>query len=78
MPLHRAVTRVRLLPETEAWAARMQKAGAIVQYIVLLQEPVRAAGRCYWTVDTSAGGRAWRRFYVSPDGKHLLRRNSAR
>ena len=72
MPLRRAVTRVMTLPQTTAWAREMHKAGELVQYIVLLQQPVRAAGRCYWTVETLAQGKLWRRFYVTPDGKHVL------
>jgi hypothetical protein len=72
MPLRRAVTRVELLPETDAWARHMHKSGAVVQYAVLLDETVREAGRCYWTVEVRAEGKLWRRFYVSPDGKRIL------
>jgi hypothetical protein len=32
MPLHRAITRVKLLPETEAWAKAEHKQGVVVQY----------------------------------------------
>jgi hypothetical protein len=35
---------VKFLPETEAWAASMHKAGAVVQYALRLDEP-RRAGR---------------------------------
>ena len=72
MPLHRAVTRVKLLPETEAWAAAAHKAGAVVQYALSLDREWRRAGRCYWTVEARAEGSTWRRFYVSPDGRSVL------
>lgn len=72
MPLRRAVTKVQLLPETEAWASYLHKTGAIVQYALLLEEPLRHAGRCYWTIEAIAHGKVWRRFYVTPDGKRLL------
>src|SRR5688572_8369850 len=49
MPLRRAVTKVKLLPQTEAWAARMHKAGSAVQYALLLERTLEQAGRCYWT-----------------------------
>ena len=41
MPLRRAVTKVRMLPEIEAWSAAAQKAGAAVQYAVLLEQTLR-------------------------------------
>jgi hypothetical protein len=72
MPLRRAVTRVKLLPETEAWAAAMHKTGAVVQYALWLDREWHQGGRCYWTVEARAEGRTWRRFYVSPDGKSVL------
>ena len=72
MPLRRAVTRVELLPETEAWAGAVRKDGAVVHYAVLLEETLSSAGRCYWTVEARAEGKLWRRFFVSPDGKNLL------
>jgi len=70
MPLRRAVTKVRMLPEIEA----MQKAGAAVQYALLLEQTLRSEGRCYWTIEVRADGKTWRTFYVSPDGKKLLRK----
>jgi hypothetical protein len=73
MPLRRAVTKVKLLPETEAWAAAVHKSGAVVQYALLLDREWRKDGRCYWTVEARAEGSAWRRFYVSPDGKRVVR-----
>jgi len=72
MPLHRAVTKVKLLPETEAWAAELHKEGAVVQYALMLDREWRKDGRCYWTVEARAEGKTWRRFYVTPDGKRLV------
>jgi hypothetical protein len=72
MPLRRAVTKVKLLPETAAWSAYIHKTGAVVQYALLLEEQFEHAGRCYWTVEAIAEGKVWRRFYVTPDGKRLL------
>ncbi|OGA61621.1 MAG: hypothetical protein A3G81_07240 [Betaproteobacteria bacterium RIFCSPLOWO2_12_FULL_65_14] len=73
MPLRRAVGKVKFLPETEAWASRVHKTGAVVQYALLLDQPKRDKGRCYWPVEVRAEGKLWRRFYVSPDGKTLLK-----
>ena len=70
--MHRAITRVKLLPETEAWAAYLHKTGVVVQYALLLEQELRQDGRCYWTVEAIAEGRLWRRFYVTPDGQRLL------
>ena len=72
MPLRRAVTRIQLLPETEAWARAERKDGVVVHYAVLLEETLQSEGRCYWTVEARAAGKLWRRFYVSPDGKSIL------
>ena len=72
MPLHRAITRVKLLPETEAWAKAEHKQGTIVQYALLLEETRQSRGRCYWTVEARAEGGLWRRFYVTPDGKSMF------
>lgn len=72
MPLRRAVTKVRMLPETEAWSSHMHKTGAIVHYAVLLEEAVIAAGRCYWTVEVRTGDKLWRRFLVTPDGNRII------
>lgn len=68
MPLHRAVTRVKLMPETEAWAKTQR---SVVQYALFLEETRQARGRCYWTLEVRAEGKVWRRFYVSPDGKSV-------
>ena len=72
LPLRRAVTKVKLLPETEAWAAAAHKTGAVVQYALSLDREWHRGGRCYWTVEARAEGSTWRRFYVSPDGKRVL------
>jgi len=72
MPLHRAVTRVKLLPQTEAWAAAARKDGGVVQYALSLDHDVLRDGRCYWTVEARLRGATWRRFYVTPDGAGLL------
>jgi hypothetical protein len=69
MPLRRAVTRVKHLPETEAWARAQE---AAVQYALLLDRTRQSRGRCYWTVEVRAQGKVWRRFYVTPDGKEML------
>lgn len=67
MPMRRAVTKVRLLPEVEAMGRTMA-----LQYLLKLDEPVRQAGKCYWPVEVRAEGRLWRRYLVSPDGKKIL------
>jgi hypothetical protein len=69
MPLHRAVTRVKLLPEIDAWAKAQT---AAVQYAVLLDRTRQLRGRCYWMVEVRAEGKVWRRFYVAPDGKSVV------
>jgi hypothetical protein len=74
LPLRRAVTKVRLLPEIEAWSAAARKAGAAVQYALLLEQTLHSGGRCYWTIEVRADGETWRTFHVSPDGKKLLRK----
>ena len=74
MPLRRAVSKVKFLPETEAWARAMQKNGTVVHYAVLLDQPRYKKGVCYWPVEVRAGSQVWRRYYVSPDGKRVLRK----
>jgi hypothetical protein len=69
MPLRRAVSRVKYLPQTETWAAEMHKAGAHVQYALLLDRPAVRNGRCYWTLEVKANGELWRSFLVSPEGR---------
>jgi hypothetical protein len=68
MPLRRAVSAVRYLPEVEAWAEARHKDGAVVQYALLLDRPLREAHHCYWPVEVRAGPQLWRRFYVTPYG----------
>jgi hypothetical protein len=67
MPLRRAVTKVRMLPEEEAMSR-----STTLQYLVKLDEPVRMKGRCYWPVEVRAEGHLWRRYLVSPDGKNIV------
>jgi hypothetical protein len=76
MPLRRALTRVQMLPETEAWQQGRRDAGELVQYRLLLAKEYIFRGKCHWTVETTANGNLWRRFYVSPDGKSVLRAGS--
>src|SRR5687767_14537247 len=68
LPLRRAVSVVRELPETKAWAKAMQDSGAVVQYVLLLEKDIFDGRRCYWTVEVNAEGKTWRRFYVTPGG----------
>ena len=72
MPLRRAVTRIEMLPEVDAWARAMRKNGITPQFLVRLDEPLRKAGRCYWPVEVRADGKMWKQFLVSPDGKSVL------
>ena len=72
LPLRRAVSKVKYLPETEAWAGAMHKTGAVVQYALLLEESRQEHGRCYWPVEVRATGSVWRRYWVSSDGKSVL------
>ncbi len=71
MPLHRAVKKAELVPEVDAWSIRTRESGEVVQFVVRLDQPVRAAGRCYWTVEIAANGKLWERFYVTPDGSSV-------
>jgi hypothetical protein len=73
MPLRRALTRVQMLPETATWERERRGAGEAVQFRLLLEETVVLKKRCYWIVEALADGMLWRRFYVSPDGKSVLR-----
>ena len=73
-PLRRAVARVQLLPEIEAWSRLVQENGGVAQFIVLLEDTVRArGGYCYWTVEVAENGRLWQRYYITPDGKRLVK-----
>ncbi len=68
MPLRRAVAKVRYLPQVEAWAKTRHEQGAVVQYALLLDRPMREHGRCYWPIEVRVGADLWRRFYVTPQG----------
>ena len=70
--LQRALARVQKLPETEAWEAEKRKAGAPVQFRLLLEKEAWFDRKCYWTVEALANNELWRRYYVSPDGKNVL------
>jgi hypothetical protein len=70
-PWRRAVSKVRYLPEIEAWAQSAARDGAIVQYVVSLDAPRYTAGRCWWPVEVRAGGKLWKRFLVTPDGSAM-------
>jgi hypothetical protein len=72
LPLRRAVTVVKLMPQTEAWAVEIHRAGGVVQYALQLERTLELRGHCYWTVEAIAEGKVWRRFYVTPDGKRVL------
>jgi hypothetical protein len=72
MPLHRAVTKVKLRPEAEAWAKDWLRQQVVVQYALLLDESRTIGGRCYWMVEARAAGSVWRRYYVTPDGRRVL------
>ena len=69
LPLRRAVTRVEMLPEVHEWHRTMVEHGVKPQYAVRLDQPVRERGKCYWPVEVRAGGKLWRRYLVTPDGK---------
>lgn len=70
-PLHRMVSRVKYLPETEAWRASLP-AGAIASYLLSVDAPLKVSGRCYWPLEARAAGARWNLFYVSADGKRML------
>lgn len=73
MPLRRAVTRVKYLPETEAWQKSLPE-GAIAQFVLLVDSPQKIRGRCYWPVEVRAAGTLWKRFLVAADGGSVLER----
>jgi hypothetical protein len=70
-PWRRAVSKVRYLPEIEAWAQAVSREGATVQYVVSLDSPRHVAGRCWWPVEVRAGGKLRKRFLVTPDGSAM-------
>jgi hypothetical protein len=69
--LRRALLRVKYLPETELWELQARKTST-VQYVLLLSEPIRRAGRCYWPIEARTSSALWRRFYATPRGEHVL------
>jgi hypothetical protein len=72
LPLRRAVTRVEMLPDVDAWARAVRKDGVVTQVAVLVGESVRRGGRCYWPVEVRAGDKLWRRYLVTPDGDRVI------
>ena len=70
-PLRRAVTKVKVLAETEAWE-RVAMQTAAVQYVLSVDTPLRHGKRCYWPVEARAGGEVWNTFYVTPLGDRVL------
>ena len=71
-PLRGAVTRVKHLPETEAWQKALPE-GTIAQFVLLVDSPRKIRGACYWPVEVRASGELWKRFLVSADGKRVLK-----
>ena len=70
-PLRRTVIKVKYLAETEAWERAAAKT-ATVQYVLLVNDPIRHDKDCYWPVEARASGALWHRFYVSARGEHVL------
>ena len=70
-PLRRTVIKVKYLAETEAWERATAKS-ATVQYVLLVNEPIRRGKDCYWPVEARASGALWHRFYVTAGGEHVL------
>ena len=70
-PLRPAVTKVKYLAETEAWERAAMKT-ATVQYVLLVNAPMRRGSDCYWPVEARAGGELWHRFYVTARGERVL------
>ena len=71
LPLRRLVTRVKHLPETEAWLKTLPE-GVAAQFVLLVGAAERIRGRCYWPVEVRAGGELWRRFLVAGDAGRVL------
>ena len=72
MPMRRAVSKVAMLSDVEAWEQAMRRNRVDVRYLVRLDEPVERSGHCYWPVEVRADGKLWRRYLVTPDGKKVL------
>ena len=60
MPLRRAVTKVQMLSDVDAWAEAMRRNKVSVQYLVRLDEPVRDRDHCSWPVEVRGDGTLWR------------------
>ena len=73
----RAVSKVKYLPETEAMAEMQSRDRNVVRYVVSLDQPILASGRCWWPVEVRVEGRLWKRFLVTPDGS-AVREDTAR
>lgn len=70
-PLRRAVNKIKYLAETEAWERKAAKS-VTVQFVLLVNDPMRRGKVCYWPVEARAGGELWHRFYVSARGERVL------
>ena len=70
-PLRRAVTKVKVLAETEAWERAAMKTAA-VRYVLSIDTPLQHGRRCYWPVEARAGEQVWNTFYVTPLGDRVL------
>jgi hypothetical protein len=70
-PLRRAVMKVKVLAETEAWERAAMKTAA-VQYVLSIDAPLQRGRRCYWPVQARAGDQVWNTFYVTPLGDRVL------
>jgi hypothetical protein len=68
----RMVARVKYLPEIEAWAEQRTREGALVQYLLELDKPVRRDGHCWYPVEVRADGKLWRRFLVASDRARVM------
>jgi hypothetical protein len=71
-PLRPAITRVKYLAETEAWLKTLPK-DRIAQFVLLVDSPRKIHGTCYWPVEVRASGELWKVFFVTADGKHVLK-----
>ena len=71
-PLRSAVTRVKYLAETEAWLKTLSR-DRIAQFVLLVDSPRKIRGDCYWPVEVRASGELWKVFFVTADGKQVLK-----
>lgn len=70
-PLRRLVTRVKHLPQTQAWQKTLPEE-TIAQFVLRVDSPRKIRGRCYWPVEVRAGSELWRRFFVTTDGARVI------